>query len=153
MIRKIKIYTTNGMPGTIDTNATTLAGIKPLLRERNINFEGMKMLVGETKNELSMDESVLPEGDFKLYLMPAKTKSGVDFDDMEDNIENIQTNLQRVEDKVDQVLNALKKKNASTATSYSVPSVASASIMSMEDQREIEKLKALAGGSSNSDWD
>ena len=151
MIRKIKIYTTNGMPGTIDTNATTLAGIKPLLRERNINFEGMKMLVGETKNELSMDESVLPEGDFKLYLMPAKTKSGVDFDDMEDNIENIQTNLQRVEDKVDQVLSALK--NASTATSYSVPSVASASTMSMEDQREIEKLKALAGGSSNSDWD
>ena len=151
MIRKIKIYTTNGMPGTIDTNATTLAGIKPLLRERNINFEGMKMLVGETKNELSMDESVLPEGDFKLYLMPAKTKSGVDFDDMEDNIENIQTNLQRVEDKVDQVLNALK--NASTTTSHSVPSVTSASIMSMEDQREIEKLKALAGGSSNSDWD
>lgn len=151
MIRKIKIYTTNGMPGTIDTNATTLAGIKPLLRERNINFEGMKMLVGETKNELSMDESVLPEGDFKLYLMPAKTKSGVDFDDMEDNIENIQINLQRVEDKVDQVLNALK--NASTATSYSVPSGASASVMSIEDQREIEKLKALAGGSSNSDWD
>ena len=151
MIRKIKIYTTNGMPGTIDTNATTLAGIKPLLRERNINFEGMKMLVGETKNELSMDESVLPEGDFKLYLMPAKTKSGVDFDDMEDNIENIQTNLQRVEDKVDQVLSALK--NASTATSYSVPSVASTPVISMEDQREIEKLKALAGGSSNSDWD
>lgn len=151
MIRKIKIYTTNGMPGTIDTNATTLAGIKPLLRERNINFEGMKMLVGETKNELSMDESVLPEGDFKLYLMPAKTKSGVDFDDMEDNIENIQTNLQRVEDKVDQVLSALK--NASTATSYSVPSVASTPGISIEDQREIEKLKALAGGSSNSDWD
>ena len=151
MIRKIKIYTTNGMPGTIDTNATTLAGIKPLLRERNINFEGMKMLVGETKNELSMDESVLPEGDFKLYLMPAKTKSGVDFDDMEYNIENIQTNLQRVEDKVDQVLSALK--NASTATSYSVPSVASTLGISIEDQREIEKLKALAGGSSNSDWD
>ena len=151
MIRKIKIYTTNGMPGTIDTNATTLAGIKPLLRERNINFEGMKMLVGETKNELSMDESVLPEGDFKLYLMPAKTKSGVDFDDMEDNIENIQTNLQRVEDKVDQVLSALK--NASTATSYSVPGVASTPGISIEDQREIEKLKALAGGSSNSDWD
>ena len=151
MIRKIKIYTTNGMPGTIDTNATTLAGIKPLLRERNINFEGMKMLVGETKNELSMDESVLPEGDFKLYLMPAKTKSGVDFDDMEYNIGDIQTNLQRVEDKVDQVLNALK--NASTATSYSVPSVASAPGISIEDQREIEKLQALAGGSSNSDWD
>ena len=151
MIRKIKIYTTNGMPGTIDTNATTLAGIKPLLRERNINFEGMKMLVGETKNELSMDESVLPEGDFKLYLMPAKTKSGVDFDDMEYNIENIETNLQRVEDKVDQVLSALK--NASTATSYSVPSVASTPGISMEDQREIEKLKALAEGSSNSDWD
>ena len=151
MTRKIKIYTTAGIPGTIETNVSTLGELKPLLRQREINYEGMKMLVGETKNELSVDEATLPTGDFKLYLMPAKTKSGVDFDDMEDNIENIQTNLQRVEDKVDQVLSALK--NASTATSYSVPSVASTPGISIEDQREIEKLKALAGGSSNSDWD
>ena len=60
MVRKIKIYTANGMPGTIETNATNLGGLKPILRERNINFDGMKMLVGETKNELSMDESILP---------------------------------------------------------------------------------------------
>lgn len=150
MVRKIKIYTTSGMPGTIETNATTLAGLKPILRERNINFDGMKMLVGETKNELSMDESVLPEGDFKLYLMPAKTKSGVDFDDMEDNVGDITSTVHRIESKVDSIL---AKLNASaSATSYVAPSVLATSI-SMEDQREIEELKKLASGSSSEDWD
>ena len=148
MIRKIKIYTTNGMPGTIDTNATTLAGIKPLLRERNINFEGMKMLVGETKNELSMDESVLPEGDFKLYLMPAKTKSGVDFDSMDENIDEILEKVENIEEKLDKVLNLL-------SNSISTPSVASpVSSLSAEDQREIEEVRRLAsGGSSSNEWD
>ena len=150
MVRKIKIYTANGMPGTIETNATNLGGLKPILRERNINFDGMKMLVGETKNELSMDESILPEGDFKLYLMPAKTKSGVDFDDMEDNVEHITTTVNRIEGKVDSIL---AKLNASTsATSYVTPSAPATSI-SMEDQREIEELRKLAGGSSSEDWD
>ena len=150
MVRKIKIYTANGMPVTIETNATNLGGLKPILRERNINFDGMKILVGETKNELSMDESVLPEGDFKLYLMPAKTKSGVDFDDMEDNVEHITSTVIRIESKVDSIL---AKLNASAnATSYVAPSAPVTSI-SMEDQREIEELRKLAGGSSSEDWD
>ena len=150
MVRKIKIYTANGMPGTIETNATNLGGLKPILRERNINFDGMKMLVGETKNELSMDESVLPEGDFKLYLMPAKTKSGVDFDDMEDNVDHITSTVNRIESKVDSIL---AKLNASaSATSYITPSAPTPPI-SIEDQREIEELRKLAGGSSSEDWD
>ena len=150
MVRKIKIYTANGMPGTIETNATNLGGLKPILRDRNINFDGMKMLVGETKNELFYDESVLPEGDFKLYLMPAKTKSGVDFDDMEDNVEYITNAVNKIESKVDSIL---AKLNASaSATSYVAPSTPATSI-SMEDQREIEELRRLAGGSSSEDWD
>ena len=91
MTRKIKIYTTNGMPGTIETNVSTLGELKPLLRQREVNYDGMKMLVGETKNELSQDEAILPEGDFKLYLMPAKTKSGVDFDEMKETLERIES--------------------------------------------------------------
>lgn len=75
-IRKIKIYSTVGVSGTIETNVTTLAELKPLLSQREIDYKGMKMLVGETRNELSQDEALLPEGDFKLYLMPVKTKSG-----------------------------------------------------------------------------
>ena len=141
MTRKIKIYTTNGMPGTIETNVSTLGELKPILRQREVNYDGMKLLVGETKNELSQDEAILPEGDFKLYLMPAKTKSGVDFDEMEEAVE-------RIESKVDRILSKLDNE------SYTVPSVPQISLISPEDQREIEEVRRLAsGGSSSNEWD
>lgn len=74
--RKIKVLSTVGISGTIETNVETLGELKPLLEQKDINYDGMKMMVGETRNELSMDEATLPTGDFKLYLMPSKTKSG-----------------------------------------------------------------------------
>ena len=144
MTRKIKIYTTAGIPGTIETNVSTLGELKPLLRQREINYDGMKMLVGETKNELSVDEATLPTGDFKLYLMPAKTKSGVDFDDMEYSIE-------RIENKVDRILSKLDSINTSSVVSTSASKVADP--ISLEDQREIEELRRLAGKSEKPEWD
>ena len=141
MTRKIKIYTTNGMPGTIETNVSTLGELKPILRQREVNYDGMKLLVGETKNELSQDEAILPEGDFKLYLMPAKTKSGVDFDEMEETLE-------RIESKVDRLLSKLDNE------SYKGSSVSQTDLISLEDQREIEEVRRLAsGGSSSNEWD
>ena len=144
MTRKIKIYTTAGIPGTIETNVSTLGELKPLLRQREINYNGMKMLVGETKNELSVDEATLPTGDFKLYLMPAKTKSGVDLDEMEEAIE-------RIENKVYKILSKLDSIN----TSLVVPTPASKVVdpISLEDQREIEELRRLAGESEKPEWD
>ena len=143
MTRKIKIYTTAGMPGTIETNVSTLGELKPLLRQREVNYDGMKMLVGETKNELSVDEAVLPTEDFKLYLMPAKTKSGVDFDEMEEAIE-------RIEDKLEMILSKLDSKSY-IVSSVSVPKTDS---LSAEDQREIEEVRRLASGvSSSNEWD
>ena len=141
MTRKIKIYTTNGMPGTIETNVSTLGELKPLLRQREVNYDGMKLLVGETENELSQDEAILPEGDFKLYLMPAKTKSGVDFDEMEEAIE-------RIEDKLEMILSKLDNKFDT------VSSVSQVSSLSAEDQREIEEVRRLASEvSSSNEWD
>lgn len=144
MTRKIKIYTTAGIPGTIETNVSTLGELKPLLRQREINYDGMKMLVGETKNELSVDEATLPTGDFKLYLMPAKTKSGVDLDEMEEAIE-------RIENKVDRILSKLDSINTSSVVSTSASKVADP--ISLEDQREIEELRRLAGESKKPEWD
>ena len=144
MTRKIKIYTTAGIPGTIETNVSTLGELKPLLRQREINYDGMKMLVGETKNELSIDEATLPTGDFKLYLMPAKTKSGVDLDEMEEAIV-------RIENKVDRVLSKLDSINTSSVVSTSASKVAD--LISFEDQREIEELRRLAGESKKPEWD
>ena len=143
MTRKIKIYTTTGMPGTIETNVSTLGELKPLLRQREINYDGMKMLVGETKNELSVDEAVLPTEDFKLYLMPAKTKSGVDFDEMEETVE-------RIEDKLEEVLSLLRNGGGNVGAVGN--SVAQTSTISPEDQREIDELRRLSAGGSN-EWD
>ena len=143
MTRKIKIYTTNGMPGTIETNVSTLGELKPLLRQREINYDGMKMLVGETKNELSVDEALLPTEDFKLYLMPAKTKSGVDFDEMEEAVE-------RIEDKLDEVLSLLKYGGGNVGAVGN--SVVQTSTISPEDQREIDELRRLSAGGLN-EWD
>ena len=144
MTRKIKIYTTAGIPGTIETNVSTLGELKPLLRQREINYDDMKMLVGETKNELSVDEATLPTGDFKLYLMPAKTKSGVDLDEMEEAIE-------RIENKVNRILSKLDSINTSSVVSTSASKVADP--ISLEDQREIEELRRLAGKSEKPEWD
>ena len=147
MTRKIKIYTTAGIPGTIETNVSTLGELKPLLRQREINYDGMKMLVGETKNELSVDEAVLPTEDFKLYLMPAKTKSGIDFEEVEENITNIYRIVENIEEKLDKVLNLL-------SNPISTPSIApQVSSLSAEDQREIEELRRLAGESKKPEWD
>ena len=147
MTRKIKIYTTAGIPGTIETNVSTLGELKPLLRQREINYNGMKMLVGETKNELSVDEATLPTGDFKLYLMPAKTKSGVDFEDMEDKIDTMESTVYRIEDKLDKVLDLLKTPIGAQVVPEGTGSI------SAEDQREIEELRRLAGESKKPEWD
>ena len=144
MTRKIKIYTTAGIPGTIETNVSTLGELKPLLRQREINYDDMRMLVGETKNELSVDEATLPTGDFKLYLMPVKTKSGVDFDEMEVAIE-------RIENKVNRILSKLDSINTSLVVSTSASKVADS--ISLEDQREIEELRRLAGEYEKPEWD
>ena len=150
MTRKIKIYTTAGMPGTIETNVSTLGELKPLLRQREINYDGMKMLVGETKNELSVDEAVLPTEDFKLYLMPAKTKSGIDFEEVEENITNIYEIVENIEDKLGVVLSLLRNGGGNVGAVGN--SVTQTSTISPEDQREIDELRRLSAGGSN-EWD
>ena len=134
-MRTIKIFTTNGVGGTVDTNARTLADLKPVLMERNISISGMKMLVGETKNELSEDAAILPEGAFKLYLMPNKTKSGVDFEEMEENIETLLDKVEEMEEKLDTILDKLNDGCSNVATR---------STISAEDAASLEELRALS---------
>lgn len=136
-MRRIKVYTTVGVSGTIDTNVRTLGELKPILSEREIDYSGMKLLVGETRNELNVDDAILPEGDFKLYLMPQKTKSG----GLENDIESLQDSIDIVENKVDRILSILDNGR----TSESKPSAKNS--VSYEDQEAIEDLKRLSGNS------
>lgn len=138
-MRKIKIYSTVGASGTIETDVRTLGELKPILRQREINYYGMKMLVGETRNELSVDEAVLPEVDFKLYLMPEKTKSG-----------NVVSKLERLAEifgEAQEICEDLAfeiEYNGDDISSSVVSSTSKA--LSFEDMEAMEDLKRLQGG-------
>ena len=143
MTRKIKIVTLNGISGTIETNVATLGELKPILRQREINYADMKLLVGETKNELSEDVAILPEGDFKLYITPSKTKSG----GIDDELEEINERLENIEENVSEILSLLRNGgNVATKAVSSTPSQP----LSFEDMQDLEDIKKLAG---NADWD
>lgn len=81
---KVTVYSTSGKNNvTIETNATTFGQLKPTLVEHGFNLSGMKAVVGETKVTLEADGVILPTEDFKLFLMPVKTKSGVDIQSLD----------------------------------------------------------------------
>lgn len=131
MTRVIKIYSTQGTSGTIETNVETLGQLKPLLESRGINFSGMKMLIGETKNEISMDDAILPSGNFKMFLMPAKTKSGS---------EELATLFNRLASVCEDIADAFENgAGVSIAQVQAGPTLS----MSDEDRRAFEELKKI----------
>lgn len=138
-MRKIKIYSTVGASGTIETDVRTLGELKPILRQREINYDGMKLLVGETRNELSVDEAVLPEIDFKLYLMPEKTKSGSVVSKLERLAEIFGEAQEICEDLASEI-----EDNGGNVSSSVVASTGKA--LSFEDMEAMEDLKRLQGG-------
>lgn len=144
--RKIKVVSTVGVSGVIETNVSTLGELKPLLRQREIDYGGMKMMVGETRNELNLDDAVLPEGDFKLYLMPSKTKSGNRQAIIE--LENCKEDLSKLYSKIGNTIATLRRAPSPT----------------VKVDSDVEDLKRLAGSfeaydaaadeenGSSSDW-
>lgn len=134
--RKIKVLSTVGVSGTIDTNVSTLGELKPLLNQRDINYSGMKMMVGETRNELSLNEAQLPEGDFKLYLMPAKTKSG----SASSIASRIADHYETLAELFEQLSDELESSNG--------PSVVYTEKTTSMDP-DVEDLKRVAGGESS----
>lgn len=131
-MRKIKLYSSLGVSGTIETNVTTLGQLKPLLRDREIDSEGLAFLVGETKNELTMDDSILPEGDFKLYLLPKKTKSG--------NSNKFARLASLFEDISDIFSELASQKNES----YEVTEAKISERLSFEDQEALDEVQKLS---------
>lgn len=77
-MRTITVYSSSGRDGhSIITDVTTWGSLKEELSAQNVQHDKMKAVIGETKNTLESSNSVLPDGDFTLFLMPKKTKSGL----------------------------------------------------------------------------
>jgi hypothetical protein len=77
--RIITINTSTGAPAVqISTIAQTWGELQLELNAQNISYSGMKAIIGETKVTLDSNNSILPEGTMNLFLLPRKTKSGID---------------------------------------------------------------------------
>lgn len=78
MSREITVFSTSTSNlKRITTDAATWGALKPILKNEGIDPEGMKGMVKETEGTLENDGAQLPEGPFKLFLTPAKVKSGL----------------------------------------------------------------------------
>jgi hypothetical protein len=56
------------------SNASTFGELKKEMRQ--VKWSGMRVVERSTKTTLQMDDAVLPQGEFVLFLVPEKVKSG-----------------------------------------------------------------------------
>lgn len=79
---KVTVFSSVTGEKTITSEAKDWGELKTDLRKAGINYSKMKAVIGETQNTMEIDESLTPEGDYTLFLMPTKTKSGMDVKNM-----------------------------------------------------------------------
>ena len=77
--RKIIIYSqATSQSKEIESDATTWGQLKKAVEEAIMNsVTTVKAVVRETRNTLDNDDAVLPSGEFTIFLLPVKVKSGV----------------------------------------------------------------------------
>jgi hypothetical protein len=74
-MRKVNVFSTSANEvKSVMSNATTWGALKAELGSQ-VN-DNMKVTVRETRNDLVDDNAILPEGEFTIFLFPAKIKSG-----------------------------------------------------------------------------
>ncbi len=79
MTRKVRIFSTK-VKAQIDTDVTSWGELKNILRDREIPYNGMTAALSGSNLSLESNSAQLPNTDFVLYLMPQKTKSGINIE-------------------------------------------------------------------------
>ena len=74
-MRTVTVFsTTSNTTTTLTSGASTWGQLKTELGNQ-VN-DDMKVTIRETRNDLSNNEAILPEGNFTIFLFPSKIKSG-----------------------------------------------------------------------------
>lgn len=82
-MRKIIVYSTKGKSGSFESDAKTWGEIQSDVKKIVGDLDNLIATENVNKTNLGHQDSVLPEGDFKIFLRPSKTKSGAtDFSSM-----------------------------------------------------------------------
>lgn len=84
-MRKVTIYSTIGTDSKeIMTNAANWGDLQSEFAHNSLNYSGMKAVIGESQVTLESNQAELPGGDFTLFFMPQKVKSGAIWSHEED---------------------------------------------------------------------
>lgn len=75
---QVTVYTGTGSSKVINTEAVKWGQLIDDLSRNAISYNsgGMKAVIGETEVTLESNDAVLPTGNFTLFLLPQKVKSG-----------------------------------------------------------------------------
>lgn len=129
MARKIVVFSTKtNKSSSVMSDATTWGQLKDELS--SVLNEEMVATIVETKNQLVSNDALLPEGEFKLVLTPAKTKSGGEIIDIASVFAEFR---EKVDAAFEEVLQSIENGNHS-----------STGLSSSEDdelKREAEKIR------------
>lgn len=75
-MRQIKIVSASKGSKTLQSSATSWGQLKDAISSDYPDIDKMNVVIKETKTALVLDESVLPEGDFQIFLAPKNIKAG-----------------------------------------------------------------------------
>lgn len=76
-MRRITIISsTRNDPQMLQSSARTWGELKGTIQSTFGDLSSLKVVEGTNRTTLEMDESVLPVGDFKIYLSQTKIKAG-----------------------------------------------------------------------------
>ena len=75
-MRKIIVYSTKGKSGSFESDAKTWGEVQNDVKRIVGSLDNLIATESVNKTNLGHQDSVLPEGDFKIFLRPSKTKSG-----------------------------------------------------------------------------
>jgi len=95
------VATKNGKIKKYQSNASTWGELKTLIID-DYDLSNLKPTENINKTTLEHNDAILPDGDFRLFLRPAKTKSGADLEELKRNelIQIIQDMNNGLEEKI-----------------------------------------------------
>lgn len=108
--RKITVISTSkSQPTTFESEATTYGQLKDSLREFG-DLGKLRVVVKETKSTLELDDAVLPQTDFTLFLTAKQIKAGAV--DIAAVLSTLRNNMvAKIEEAFDETLEAVEDGN------------------------------------------
>jgi hypothetical protein len=109
-MRKIEVFSTlSNQVSVYHSDDLTWESFRKVLIEDGIyNSQTMKALESSTKMTIENDGAMLPTGDFRLYLLPVKTDSACDPEELQEQLNELEVMFADFRDSFDTFLSNIR---------------------------------------------